>query len=104
MDRRELVAGAAATALVASMPAGSAVAADPAVERMKGLFHQLIDLLRSDGYAIAKLGDGGRILFWLDDRQDIASMCVMSLDGDASPDVVEVLERAAAIEPTAVRL
>ncbi|MEH2536473.1 hypothetical protein V1278_003212 [Bradyrhizobium sp. AZCC 1577] len=30
-------------------------------------------------------------------------MCVMSLDEDAIPDVVEVLERAAAIEPTMVR-
>ncbi|MEH2499554.1 hypothetical protein V1294_006033 [Bradyrhizobium sp. AZCC 1678] len=104
MDRRELIAGAAATAVVATMPAVAVVAVDLEAERMKRLFHQLLDLLRSEGYAIARLNDGGKILFWLDNRQDITSMCMMSLDEDASPDVVEVLERAAATEPTAVRL
>jgi len=106
-DRRQLISGAVATALIATVPAVSAIAvevSDPAIERIKTLFGQLLDLLRSDGFAVAKFGDGGRIMFWLDDRHDITSMCVMSLEDDATPDVVEVLERAAAIEPTMVML
>lgn len=106
MDRRQVIAGTAAVAIAAAAPAVTvvALAADPAVERMKDLLHQLFGLLRSDGFAVAKLQDGGKILFWLDDRQDITSMCVISLDDEATPDVVEVLERAASIEPTLVRL
>lgn len=62
MDRRQLITGAGATALVATMPAVAAVAeiANPAIERMKSLLHQLFGLLRSEGYATAQLRDGGQ--------------------------------------------
>jgi hypothetical protein len=106
LSRRHVLAAAAATVAAASLPAAVAAVdvSDPVVERIKMLFGQLLGLLRADGFAIAKLGDGGRILFWLDNRQDIASMRVMSLEDDATPNVIEVLERTAAIEPTMVRL
>lgn len=71
---------------------------------MKARFHELLALLRSDGYAVARLNDGGKILVWLNDRTDITSMIMMSMEDDATPDVVHVLEHAAAIEPTMVRL
>jgi hypothetical protein len=106
IDRRQVIAGTAAVAIAAAIPAVAVVAqaADPAVDRMKTLLHQFFGLLRSEGFAVAKLQDGGKILFWLHDRADIASMQMMSLDDDATPDVVEVLERVASIEPTLVRL
>lgn len=105
MDRRQLIAGVTATAIVASMPtvaAAAVEAADPAIERMRDLFHQLLNLLRSDGYAVARLNDGGSVLFWLHARGDITSMKMMALGDEPTLDAVEVLERAAAIEPTVV--
>lgn len=105
IDRRQILAGVGAAAIVASMPTVAAAAvevADPAIERMKVLLHQLLDLLRSEGYAVAPLKDGGRVLFWLHVRGDITSMKMMALGDEPTPDVVEVLKRAAAIEPTVV--
>jgi hypothetical protein len=60
MDRRQVIAGASAVALAAAIPVVAVVAqaADPAVDRMKALLHQLFGLLRSDGFAVAKLQDG----------------------------------------------
>lgn len=96
IDRRQLLASIVASAFAGSLPA-SAIAG-PALERATPLFGQLIDLLRTDGYAIAKLNDGGEIRFWLADRSDIISMEIMSLGDDETPDVVAILEQAAAIK------
>ncbi len=107
MDRRELIVGAAATAVIASMPTVAAVTvevADPAIERMKMMFHQLLDLLRSEGYAVARLHDGIDIMFFLSDRDDITSMEMVSLGDIHTPGLLETLEQAASIESTAARL
>lgn len=107
IDRRQLIVGVAATAVIASMPtvaAATAAGLDPAIERMKGMFHQLLDLLRSEGYAVARLNDGVDILFFLSDRADITSMEMVSLGDIETPGLVETLKQAASIESTLVRI
>ncbi len=107
MDRRELIVGAAATAVIASMPTVAATAAegvDPAIERMKDLFHQLLNLLRSEGYAVARLHDGIDIMFFLADRDDITSMEMVSLGDIETPSLLETLEQAASVESTLERI
>ena len=99
ISRRDVVIGTAAATVAAALPSALGVE-DPAVERMRMLFGQLIVLLRSHGYATAKLSDGGSILAWLDDRNDITSMRFVSLEDDATLDVIAVLDRTASIEPT----
>ena len=90
--------GAAAVTVAAVLPRALDVQ-DPAVERMRMLFGQLIDILRSHGFATAKFVDGGSILLWLNDRNDMTSMLMMSLDHDPTQDVIDVLGRTALIEP-----
>jgi uncharacterized protein (DUF1778 family) len=102
IDRRELIAGAAAVAVAASMPAVAEAAVgipDPAVERLRQFLHQLFDLMRSDDFALVSLNDGGKVLFWLQDRSNMASMQMMSLNNDPNPEFVDTLDRAAAVEP-----
>jgi hypothetical protein len=101
VSRREIMIGAAASVAAATLPAvAMADVADPAVERMVSMFGQLVHLLRSQGFALATLADGGKVLVWLDDPGDITSMLMMSLGDDPTPDVVEVLTRAASMKPT----
>ncbi|MBN9004891.1 MAG: hypothetical protein J0H40_05695 [Rhizobiales bacterium] len=108
LGRRQLIAGAAAAAAVASLPAAVVNAVDAAAiqhaDRVNDLMRQLVRLLHSDGYALMKFGDGGRILFWLDKAGDFSSTVMMSADDTATPDVATTLERAVAIAPTLVRL
>jgi hypothetical protein len=104
LTRRQTLIGAASVAAASVLPAmAMADVADPAVERMVSIFGQLVHLLRSHGYATATLADGGEVLVWLDDPRDIASMLMMSLGDDPTPDVIDVLTRAASIDPTRVR-
>jgi hypothetical protein len=104
VSRREIMIGAAASVAAATLPAvAMADVADPAVWLMVSMFGQLIHLLRSQGFALATLADGGKVLVWLDDFRDITSMLMMSLGDDPTPDVIDVLTRTASIDPTRVR-
>lgn len=99
ISRRDLVIGAAASVAATTFLAVADVA-DPAVEHMVSMFGQLVHLLRSQGFALATLADGGKVLVWLDDPGHITSMLMTSLGDDPTPDVVEVLTRAVSMKPT----
>jgi hypothetical protein len=105
ITRRQTLIGAAATVVAAALPpVAMAEVADPAVEHLRSMFGQLVHLLRSQGFALSELTDGGKVLVWLTDPDDITSMFMTALGDETTPDVVEVLSRAKSIRAMAAHL